>query len=68
MSPDGMAVILDRQVVLGTDDALVSFDRDTCAQTGSIPISSRPAALMAVPGVTLVVRTDDTGTWVDGYA
>lgn len=68
MSPDGMAVILDRQVVFGTYDALVSFDRDTCAQTGSIPISSRPAALMAAPGVTLVVRTDDTGTWVDGYA
>ncbi|MGV0780927.1 hypothetical protein [Mycolicibacterium sp. XJ775] len=68
MSPDGMAVIVDREVVFGTDDALVSFDRNTCAQTGSIPISSRPAALMAAPGVTLVVRTDDTGTWVDGYA
>ncbi|MDR7287678.1 hypothetical protein J2S38_000741 [Mycolicibacterium senegalense] len=29
---------------------------------------SRPAALMSVPGGTLVIRTDDTGTWVDGYA
>ncbi|MFN6544887.1 PQQ-binding-like beta-propeller repeat protein [Mycolicibacterium nivoides] len=67
-SPDGMAVILDRQVVFGTDDALVSFDRSTCAEIGSIPTSSRAAALMAAPGVNLVVRTDDTGTWVDGYA
>lgn len=63
-----MAVILDRQVVFGTYDSLVTFDPDTCAETGSTPIASRPAALMAAPGVTLVVRTDDTGTWVDGYA
>lgn len=67
-SADGMAVILDRQVVFGTDNALVSFDRSTCAPTGSIRTSSRAAALMAAPGVTLVVRTDGNGTWVDGYA
>jgi hypothetical protein len=63
-----MAVILDRPVVFGTYDALASFDRNTCAETGSIPTSSRAAALMAAPGVNLVVRTDDSGTWVDGYA
>lgn len=68
MSSDGMAVILDRQVVFGTDDGLVSFDRNTCAQISSVPTSSRAAALIAAPGVILVVRTDDTGTWVDGYA
>lgn len=68
MSPDGMALILDRQVVFGTYDGLVSFDRGTCARAGNVPTSSHAAALMAAPGVNLVVRTDDTGTWVDGYA
>ncbi|MBU9762348.1 PQQ-binding-like beta-propeller repeat protein [Mycobacterium sp. TNTM28] len=68
ISPDGMALILDRQVVFGTRDALATFDRNTCAETESVPTPSRAAALMAAPGVNLVVRTDDTGTWVDGYA
>ncbi|QZH62028.1 PQQ-like beta-propeller repeat protein [Mycolicibacterium farcinogenes] len=67
-SADGMAVILETQVVFGTAAALTSFDRATCTQVGSVPTSSWPAALMAVPGGTLVIRTDDTGTWVDGYA
>lgn len=68
MTSDGMALVLDRQVVFGTRDGLVSFDRSTCAPIGGIPTSSRAAALMAAPGVNLVVRTDATGTWVDGYA
>ncbi|MEV0671157.1 hypothetical protein [Mycobacterium sp. NPDC050441] len=63
-----MAVILGKQVVFGTRDALASFDRNTCAPVAIIPTTVRAAALMAVPGATLTVRTDDTGTWVDGYA
>lgn len=39
MTSDGMALVLDRQVVFGTRDGLVSFDRSTCAPIGGIPTS-----------------------------
>ncbi|MEZ0364093.1 PQQ-binding-like beta-propeller repeat protein [Mycobacterium sp. pUA109] len=46
---------------------LKTFDRNTCALIATLPTPARTATLVSAPGVTLVARTDDTGTYVDGY-
>jgi len=65
---DGKAVILKDQIVFGMSPGLQTFTPNTCAPLTTSTLSSVPEALIAAPGVVLVVRTDSAGTWVDGYA
>jgi outer membrane protein assembly factor BamB len=50
--------------------ALQVFDRASCGLVGDIPVQddSDVSRIFAAPGATLVVRADDSGTYVDGYA
>lgn len=50
--------------------ALQVFDRASCALVGDIPIEedSDACGMLAAPGAVLILRADDTGTYVDGYA
>ncbi|WP_396923497.1 PQQ-binding-like beta-propeller repeat protein [Mycolicibacterium sp.] len=65
---DGKAIILKEQTVFGMSPGLQTYYPNTCAPLSSITLPSIPEALVAAPGVVLVVRTDATGTWIDGYA
>ncbi|WP_155928115.1 PQQ-binding-like beta-propeller repeat protein [Mycolicibacterium sp. CBMA 234] len=59
------AVILGAEVVYAKQQLKV-FSRNDCASTGSVATAGAQA-IIAAPGVVLVVRTDDSGTYVDGY-
>ena len=65
---DGRALVLDAEVVLAAPPGLRVFNPTTCAPLGSNTLPSIPQALVAAPGVVLVLRADASGTWLDGYA
>ena len=60
------AVILGQQVVFA-DKELKVFNRNDCAPVATLPTPEYTRQIVAAPGVVLVVRTDATGTYVDGY-
>jgi hypothetical protein len=77
-APAGDIAWLDRQIIgvvyTGTGprptQALTAFDRTDCRVVSALPVPGLAdvTGITAAPGVTVITRTDDTGTYVDGYA
>lgn len=62
---DARAVILGAEVVFARRQLTV-FNRQDCVPTGTAPTADAEE-IVAAPGVVLAVRTDDSGTYIDGY-
>lgn len=75
-----LSVWLDKQIVIENlvgvgqrqdiERRLQLFDRTSCGLVGEVPtaVGSDDYAMLAAPGAVLVLRADDSGTYVDGYA
>lgn len=67
------AVILGDEIVYDTSEPydargnLVTVRRTDCSAVGAMPAQDKTRDLVAAPGVTLLVRTNQSGTYVDGY-
>ncbi|WP_084356699.1 PQQ-binding-like beta-propeller repeat protein [Mycolicibacterium wolinskyi] len=66
---DQLINVVDRGTEANPEQSLTVFDRD-CRQLSATPL---PAAttitgIVPAPGVTVIARSDDTGTYLDGYA
>lgn len=60
---------VQRDTDLGPETLLAVFDRD-CRNlaTSPLPAGTDISGIVPAPGVTVVIRGDDTGTHLDGYA
>ncbi|SHV51694.1 PQQ enzyme repeat [Mycobacteroides abscessus subsp. abscessus] len=63
---EARAAILGAEVVFA-EKRLEVFSRENCAPIAVVPQADYVEDILAAPGAVLVVRTDDSGTYVDGY-